>query len=356
METSNSTRVFVIGGLTGDPGEDAAKMRQAARLLGERLGSVPGHQLIVCSAHSSSADAHAIEGFAGTVQNQPDNVIVHRPLDFRTGLGPGESTRDQWEALITRVKLKPPRIRENSEARVNDAKGFANAFLLCQIRALKEDTDVVVALGGRRDASAAQLLAIARDTFPVVPFAFLGGAGEQEYIRRESALRATIKDQTLLDGLQTPSGIVRVLDLIRHVRRAHGRRHIFMSYSWERANDADYVEAFLRRDPRITLFRDEEDIRTGEPVSERIRKKLNECDIFLALWCAEYAASPNCFDEFRLASSRRDCRVYVLRLDDTRPVWPVLRKPGSHDWKNKWTPSAGREGVAASLSEMLNKL
>jgi hypothetical protein len=84
-----------------------------------------------------------------------------------------------------------------------------------------------------------------------------------------------------------------------------------MSYSWKRKEEADYVEAFLIRNPRITLFRDEEEIQTGEPISDRIRNQLRKCDVFLVLWCAEYAASPNCYDELQIASKRKDCRTYA---------------------------------------------
>jgi TIR domain len=82
---------------------------------------------------------------------------------------------------------------------------------------------------------------------------------------------------------------------IDKTRRAHGHHHVFMSYSWKRKEEADYVEAFLIRNPRITLFRDEEEIQTGEPISDRIRNQLRKCDVFLVLWCAEYAASPRLY-------------------------------------------------------------
>jgi hypothetical protein len=140
-------------------------MPEVGRSLGSHLGQKSAVRIVVCSAHPSSADAAVVEGFARTSADIPGNVIVHHPLDDRPGLKPGESIAEQWKTLIARTGLARPQMRQNSEARVLDNSGLSNAFLLCQIRALREDTDVVVALGGRRDASTAQLLAIARGSF-----------------------------------------------------------------------------------------------------------------------------------------------------------------------------------------------
>jgi hypothetical protein len=356
----NPIRVFVIGGLTGESPEGDKQMADAAKSLGHHLGASPDIQIVVCSAHRSSVDAGVIEGFASRPAAQPGRVIIHHPLDARSGLAAGESISDQWASLIKRTGLAKPHFRQNSDAKVSEPSGFSNAFLLCQIRALREDTDIVVVLGGKRDASAAQLLAIARGNYPIVPFAFLGGAGEQEYLRQEASIRSLVNDQELADALQSSAGVDRVLELINKIRRSLGRHHVFMSYSWKRKEEADFVEAFLRRDPKITLFRDEEEIKTGEPISERIKLQLTKCDVFLVLWCAEYTASPNCYDELHIASKRKDCVTYVLRLDDTRPVWPALRKARSHEWEKKWIPPGEgeerRKAITAGLHEMLNIL
>lgn len=358
MEKGKPVRVFIIGGLTSSDCNDtsAKKMHEASKLLGRHLGENPNYKIVVCSAHPSSVDAGVIEGFATTAGNKPKNIIIHHPLDERENLDLDASISGQWGILIKKAELREPVIRVNSEARVVTPDGFANAFLLCQIRALREDTDIVVALGGRLDASAAQLLSIARKTYPIVPYAFLGGAGEQEYVRQESNIRSLIEDQNLVDALQSRGGVCQILELIRKMLHVHGNHHIFMSYAWKRAADADYIEAFLRRNPTISLFRDEEDIKTGEPISKSIKEQLKKCDVFLVLWCAEYTESPNCYDELHIAQKRKDCMTYVLRLDGTRPVWPSLRKPRSHEWNKKWLAAEGREGIASSLNEMLSML
>lgn len=356
MTDNQVTRIFVVGGLTGQSNEDITAMQRACELLGESIGSKPGHQIVVCSAHPSSADANVIKGFARTSQNQPGNVIVHLPLEGRSGLGSGESIREQWDVLIRDNNLAEPKFRESSEARVTSTNGFSNAFLLCQIRALKENTDVIVAVGGKREASAAQLLAIARDNYPIVPFAFLGGASEQEYLRQQSMLRSSFRDLGLVDALESPTGVCRATELVEKIRHAHGHYRVFLSYPWKRSQEADYIEAFLRRDPKITLFRDEKDIDSGQPISDRILTNLKDCDAFLALWCAEYAASPHCYDELHKAIEQKGCLVYILRLDDTRPVWPTLRGQGSLDWKDKWELATSRKKVTARLTELLQML
>ncbi len=356
MVTDQITRIFVVGGLTGQSDENIEEMQSACERLGESIGSKPGHQIVVCSAYPGSADASVIKGYAKTSQNQKGNVIVHLPLDSRSGLSPGQSLREQWDALIINEKLVDPKLRVHTEAKVTSNTDFSNAFLLCQIRALKENTDVIVVMGGKRDASAAQLLAIARDDYPIVPFAFLGGAGEQEFLRHQSALRASLRDPGLVDALEKPDGVTCAIDLIEKIRRAHGHNRIFLSYPWKRSQEADYVEAFLRREPKISLFRDEKDIDNGEPISDRIRTNLEKCDAFLALWCAEYAASPHCYDELHAAIQQKDCFVYILRLDDTKPVWPALRGPGSHDWKDKWELATSRKKITTRLIELLQML
>lgn len=360
MITSNSIRVFIVGGVTGESNESNERMLDSARRLGIQLGQTSSIKLVVCSPHPNSADAAVITGFASSPANKQDRVIIHHPLDDRSKLKAGDSIADRWKALIAQVGLIKPQIRQNSQARVIDESGFSNAFLLCQIKALKEDTDVVVALGGRKEASAAQLLAIARGSYPIVPFAFLGGAAEQEFLRQEASNRSTFGQQNLADALQQSDGIDRILELVEKSHRAIGRYHIFMSYSWNRKEEADYVEAFLRRYSSITLFRDEEEIQTSEPISGSINDQLQKCAVFLVLWCSEYVASPNCYDELMIATKRKDCQIYILKLDDTRPVWPILRQPQSHEWKDKWMPPGEgdekRGAIAASLNELLRLL
>lgn len=183
MSKGKLTRVFVIGGEVGESDEIDSQFHHIAKLLGEELGKRRNIQIVACSAHQSSADAGVIEGFANTAANLSGKVVIHHPLDNRSGLGAGDSITEQWGNLVEKTGLIDPQFRPNSNARVLGESSFSNAFLLCQIRALREDTDVVVALGGKRNASAALLMSIARDTYPIVPFSFMGGAAEQEYVR-----------------------------------------------------------------------------------------------------------------------------------------------------------------------------
>ena len=83
--------------------------------------------------------------------------------------------------------------------------------------------------------------------------------------------------------------------------------------------------ALLRRN--VAVFRDERDIRQGERIDERIGEEISRCTMFIGLWCHEYVASPYCHDEVRMWCANHPGAegLYLLRFDDTRPVWSTVR-------------------------------
>ncbi|MEM8993347.1 MAG: toll/interleukin-1 receptor domain-containing protein [Acidobacteriota bacterium] len=357
-------RVFVIGGSTGRGAHGSSLVREAGKELGRQLGRDSSIVLVACRAKHDSIDAWTVQGFAETARG-PERLVAHYPVDQRTNIAADDrKISEQWRALIQETGLVDPRLRQNSEAVVSSPEDFPDAFLLCQIRALIEDCDVVVAVGGKPASSAAKLLAIASRGYPIVPFAFPeGSASQQEFQKQRSWLGQRFKDLNqprLLDSLEDPGGVERVLELIHVTRRAHGQHSIFISYPWKKRAEADYVEAFLRRHPRLEIFRDEESIAIGESITDEIKTNLQSCDVFVALWCAEYAASPNCYDEFHIALARDDCKVVVIRIDSTRPVWPELRVQDSLHWKGKWPQVEDyrtvREAIAFNLDQLLKEL
>ncbi len=370
MATDQITRIFVVGGKTSQSDENIEEIQRACELLGESIGSNTGYRLVVCSPRQDSADANVVKGYAKTRQNQKDSVIVHFPDDKRPKPGRGKSLYKQWKSLIDKTKINA-QLEINHNAQIFSNDDFKETFLQCQIKALTQATDVVVVLGGQSDASSSRLLAIARGNYPIVPFAYYGGAGKQEYLRQQPALRESFSDKPeLVDALTSPDGVRRAIELIEGVRKAHRHRvshHVFLSYSWARPQEADYVEAFLRRFPWITLFRDEEGIKSGDSIKKTIDYQLKGCKVFLALWCAEYAASPHCYDELAAAMKRKKehqgFMVHIIRLDDTRPVWPTLRADkSSHEWEGNWKENKSvdqkgiRDFIAASLMDLLSKL
>jgi hypothetical protein len=78
----------------------------------------------------------------------------------------------------------------------------------------------------------------------------------------------------------------------------------FVSYAKDRPAEADFVEMSLRR-RGLTVLRDERDFGAGLPLPSEIKDYISRSDIFIAIWCKEYARSPWCFDELDLALERR---------------------------------------------------
>lgn len=354
MRDFPQTRGLVLGGLK-EPDEKPGNLKRACLKLGKALGN-SGHVVVACSAYPTSADAFVLEGLATTNGNRPGRILIHHPLDDRPHRVSGGRIKTQWAELRKRVGLKQPVIKVNSEAVLRSSEDFKDAFFMCQVRALLEDTDAVVAVGGRTNGSAAQLLAIARKTYPVIPYPFLGGAARQEYLRQKVQLQQALDDR-LMNKLESPDGTRNIAEIIYKLRRVRGPLRIFLSYPWERAADADYVEALLLRAPNVRVFRDEDELKKGDPISESIRTEIDACDVFLALWCAEYAASPYCHDEMKVAAdqdgAQKPERLFIVRIDNTRPVWPMLRQPGTHVFEDLWNDKFDRKGIKEAILDFL---
>jgi hypothetical protein len=98
----------------------------------------------------------------------------------------------------------------------------------------------------------------------------------------------------------------------------------FISYARARAAEADFVEALLRRQTEfaVQVIRDDTEFEAGYEIDAQIRAKIFEADVFIGLWCTEYACSPWCADEFEIALERAPSglRLWLLMLDDTRMV------------------------------------
>ena len=352
------TRVFVIGGINEEI--DASELWHAGLNIGKQLGEA-GYTIVVCSAHESSLDAKVVEGFANTQGNRRGRVIVYHPLDSRSETAPDDRIDAQWNNLINNAGIKDPIITVNSQAVVRENKDLSNAFFLCQLKALLENTDAVVALGGKEGQSASQLLLVTQNRYPIVPFSYFKGAAALEFAKQEKSLLESELTKSLVHHLTSKDGVARVVDLVDAVRRSFGKLQVFLSYSYEKNEVADHVEAFLqRRSSYVSVFRDEEGIRSGEAISETIKVKIRNCDIFLAIWCAEYASSPYCYDEMEFAQLISEDHlpscVHILRIDETRPVWPELRKKGTHDWRYKTLEAFSQDDQRDAIEQQLRRL
>jgi TIR domain len=354
-------KVFIIGGVTGPDPTEKGVLEEFCLALGRELGD-SSHQIVLCSCQPGSADRAVLEGLKGSPGRQsPMKLIVHRPED--------KMIREQWRVLRKEIGLvKPqfhnhrgPDFRAKGGKEVASWEGLRLAFLLCQIKAL-DDCDVVLAVGGKTEGPAVLLLAVAREKGRVIlPYRFLGGAAERTFAQVEGELTKRLDSDDLEKLSYVGEGAAAALDLLEKLSGARitAPARIFLSYSWRRAEYADLVEALLRRRERVTVFRDERDVRQGERIDVRVEDEIkNRCSVFLALWCREYVESPYCHDELELWIEHRGREnLYLLRFDETRPVWRSLRKqPEDRETFYALWPSVGtdREKVDLRLGDIIH--
>lgn len=362
-------KILIIGS-EGDLGSNgAAILARFCEQLGKEVRA-SSHQILLCSEQKSSADYQVLKGMVGAPgQLGGDRVIVHRPDD--------PTIRASWEALEVDLQLQHqlnysshlgPTFRA-PDGSVASIEGLRLSFLLCQLAALKE-SDAVVAVGGRTDGAAAVLLAIAREQRkPILPFRFLGGEAERIYNQIEGELRVRL-DYDAEKLSHADRGAASILNLLNRIESPKGvsrdkaSPRIFLSYSWRRGDHADLVEAILRRRQNVFLFRDETGIRSGESITAKINLELEkQCNVFLSLWSREYVESPQCFDEMHLWQKRDHNleRFYLLRFDDTRPVWPILRKTERDlsDFDRNWPMidlTKGRAVIEKVLIDFIDRM
>ncbi|RBN36059.1 hypothetical protein DMN50_37435, partial [Priestia megaterium] len=68
----------------------------------------------------------------------------------------------------------------------------------------------------------------------------------------------------------------------------------------------------LLRRRNLQVFRDESKFGAGHAIPTLIEEAIYGANIFIAVWCTEYACSPWCFDEFELALDRADAEKIEL--------------------------------------------
>jgi hypothetical protein len=354
-------KIFIVGSKSDIQPEKRDLLDIFCYKVGEQVAR-SDHAIIVCSAERTAADCQVIRGLADTpVQQRAGKLIVHRPDD--------ETIRNDWRALEREFSLLSPQYFSHSgpdfrgkDGSISSKEGLRMCFLLCQMAAL-EECNVVVAVGGSSEGAASLILAIAREKRkPILPFRFLGGAAERIFNKIEGDLRQCLGSdvEKLAHDEDGASAFLSLVERI-HARTSTllaGPFRIFLSYSWQRGEYADLVEAILRRRDNISLFRDESEIRSGGSITDQIQLELTkQCHVFLALWSREYVESPHCYDEMHLWHDKRSMEdLYLLRFDNTRPVWPFLRKSQEdmNDFARNW-PLVNLRETRSALEGVLDK-
>jgi hypothetical protein len=325
-------KVFVIGGVVlpdSDVGYEAQK--QLVDRTMQRLGADivrTGHELVVCSPFPGSADVSAVRGAvaASKTRRKPPVIDIHYPEHPDIESKIDELDRD----LRIRTHRYADRVPLDASGKIDPQYGW----LLSQITAM-ERSQVTVGLGGRVGRAASLLFGVAQSRRKIVlPLAFLGGAASAAFQARRYELEDRLKKRiaVLQDSTQIDK-VIGVLETIagpaRKDSRPDKKRVFFISYARTRPQEADFVEMTLRR-RGLDVFRDEHDFGAGKKVQTEIIEHIHQAEVFVVIWCKEYACSPWCYDEFEIALKRHKAgslsSLWILQVDETRIVPPAARE------------------------------
>ncbi len=325
-------KIFLIGSV--GVGKEDPTFSTHSQILSEsmsRLGkdlALANHDLLVCSPFPDSADVHAARGALEASGAADPLIAFHHPGD------PGvvRELSALMESLPSNryrpFRYQPPIDPTQSEA-------WTNAWLLCQLSAMNR-SHAVIAVGGKPTGSASLLLLLAEgQSKSILPLTFLEGAAAQSFQRRQYALMDRLKDDVaaLHDRARIGEAVKFPSETLASAsngspRCCTGKNHLFfISYPRSRPQEADLVEMVLRR-WGVEVLRDEQDFSPGNPLPGEISEFINKATHFIALWSAEYACSPWCFDEFVKALSRHaagNLKLWILRVDKTEIVPPDAR-------------------------------
>lgn len=315
-------RYFVIGGHVGKnpiPAKEQSRFENSCMSIGQALCEL-GQSLIVCSPFRDSADYWVLEGYAkGSIKD--NQVVEFHFVDI-------ESVCTE----IDKLQIKYNHIRfikvPHASPIAYNSKSIVYSWLLCQLEAL-ESCQTIVAIGGKLEGSANMLLLLAESKRKnILPLSFLGGAAGQSFYRSRFELQDRLKDDFLM--LQDEQNITNAIKLgeklsgttVDNSALDTFQPNFFISYPRARPTEADYVETLLRR-RNLQVFRDESDFGAGHAIPKQIREAIFTANIFIAVWCAEYACSPWCFDELELALDRQEdgkMKLWIICTDGTRIV------------------------------------
>ncbi|MED2794119.1 toll/interleukin-1 receptor domain-containing protein [Bacillus wiedmannii] len=314
-------RYFVIGGLVGSDFKcetEKKRFENTCVTIGQTLCDL-GHSLIVCSPFKDSADYWVLQGFK---RNNPkeNQVVEFHFID-------SDPVRAEIEKL--EAKLHPLRIIKipSPPPNIEDSKSNSYSWLLCQLQAL-ESCQIIIAIGGKLGGSANMLLLLAESKRKqIIPLSFLAGAARESFLRRRYELADKFGDNYVF--FQDETKIAESIKLgevsISYnstTEKSLNSPNFFISYPRARPGEADYIETLIRR-RNFQVFRDESDFGAGYAIPKQIEEAIYAADIFIAVWCAEYACSPWCFDELELALDRCETgklKLWIICTDETRIV------------------------------------
>lgn len=342
-------KVFIVGGVTvkkDNPkyDDEVQILKKSMETLGIELVS-HGHEVVVCSPFPDSSDFHVLHGIAAKSKDSHPTISIHYPEipNVETSV---KSLLSSLE--LSKINRFPYSIEHDSAV----PETLKYALLFAQLNAMDTSAGVIV-IGGKPSGALNLLLHLADARQKgVLPLTFLGGAAQDYYNAAYWRLRDLISND--LANLADPSAIASVPNLLETLLMGGKReaaRTFFISYARARPHEADYVETLLRRRNHI-VYRDEEDFEASGDTQAEITKNIKQANVFVALWCREYACSPWCFDELEIALERHSkglADLWIFRIDDTRIVPKAARSLNYYSVNS-------RAKLEAKILFLLNKL
>ena len=319
-------KCLIIGGSVRDITSGQEELFQKECIKTGQFIANAGHSLIICSPFQDSADYWVLQGFSKANSSNTKVIELHFVDDAIVRAEIEKIERDLTLQGITKIPHSKPNL--------DDPKSIRYSWLLCQLEAL-ETCHFIIAIGGKLDGSANMLLLLAESKRKlIIPLCSFGGAASQSFIRRRYELEDKLGTDysLLLDGskILTSSTLDKVLSGLQISKDPTKKDELsfFISYPRAKPAEADYIETLLRR-RNLNVFRDESDFGAGSSIPVKITEAIHSSNVFIAIWCAEYACSPWCFDEFELALDRYEAgkmELWVFCPDGTRMVPIRARK------------------------------
>lgn len=275
--------------------------------------------MLLCSPFDDAADIHVLRGAVTTPGGRDIRIEFH--------FVDSPDVHQRLNQVIFELKLSNVSKVPHPPPQTNDAQALSYAWLFCQLSAL-ESSHATIAVGGNPDGASNMLLLLAEGKRKaVLPLPFMGGAAKQAFDRCRYELEdrlgshfSELQDESVA---KNAGKFAVILADAKNTSIVHGASpSFFISYARERQADADHVEILLRR-RKLRVFRDESDFGAGHIIPNAIQEAIFGANVFIALWSAEYACSPWCFDELELAldqHARGTLDLWLLRIDKTRVV------------------------------------
>jgi hypothetical protein len=289
-----SMKTLFIGSIPGhEPGtgqtpkaSDAA-LFQAARELGYEAAR-RNHILFLGSDSPNTIDAYIAEGLIRFCNENPDlprQLYVHRPNDSQV----------PFLTVPSNLDVQRQYYHEDNSA--------PHKWIVTHVRAL-DACDCVVAVSGGASTRIVGNIAADRQK-PIVAVGSFGGASRELFDRLIYLYKSRVADATTVQCLVQPwskQSAEKVIGFVE-ILAASGapRQHLyFLSYSWNDSAAADHLETLLWRNGR-RVFRDENNLRTGDTMSSVIETLIKQCDTFVAVWGESYHKSTWCPGELQRA-------------------------------------------------------